>query len=120
MPKMSSIGFTVVKKTACLPPLRLVPHGIDTFLIIEFNSFAFPTWKMYSVNPFGNSTLSRNAGSTAIPRECPWIALKYEMSLDSRNIETFFLFLLLWPVLIFNLQATIAKRRRTSASCTLR
>ena len=41
-------------------------------------------------------------------------------SLDSRNIETFSSLLLLLPELISNLQVTIAKRRRTSASCTLR
>ena len=40
----SSTGFTVVKKTACLPLLRLVPPGINSFLIMEFNSFPFPTW----------------------------------------------------------------------------
>ena len=44
MPYTSSIGFTVVKKTACLPLLRLVPTGINPFLVMEFNSFAFPTW----------------------------------------------------------------------------
>ena len=44
MPYTSSNGFTVVKKTACLPLLRLVPPGINPFLIIEFYSFAFPTW----------------------------------------------------------------------------
>ena len=42
MPCTSSIGVTVVKKTACLPLLRLFPPGINPFLIIEFNSFAFP------------------------------------------------------------------------------
>ena len=39
----SSIGFTVAKNTACLPLLRLFPPGISPFLIVEFNSFAFPT-----------------------------------------------------------------------------
>ena len=43
MPYTSSIGFNVVKKTACLPPQKLVPPGINPFLVIEFNSFAFPT-----------------------------------------------------------------------------
>ena len=62
VPCTSSIGFTVVKNTACLPHMRLFLHGISPFLMIEVNSFAFPTWKMYSVNPFGNSTLSCNAG----------------------------------------------------------
>ena len=38
MPYTSSIGFTVVKKTAC-PLLRLVPPGINPFRIIAFNSF---------------------------------------------------------------------------------
>ena len=40
----SSIGFTAVKNTACLPPLRRFPPGISPFLIIEFNSLASPTW----------------------------------------------------------------------------
>ena len=40
-------------------------------------------------------------------------------SLDSHNIEIFSWFLPL-PVLISSLQVTIAKRRRTSAFCTLR
>ena len=53
IPKTSSIGFTVKKKTACLPLLRLFPPGIHLFLIIEFNSLAFPTWLRYSINPFG-------------------------------------------------------------------
>ena len=44
LPCTSSIGPTVVKKTACLPLLRLVPPGINPFLIMEFNSFAFSTW----------------------------------------------------------------------------
>ena len=30
-----------MKNTACLPLLRLFPPGIDTFLIMEFNSLAF-------------------------------------------------------------------------------
>ena len=78
MPCTSSIGFTEVKKTACLPLLKLVPPGFNSFLIIEFDSFAFPTWRMYSVNPFGNSTLSCNAGSIARSPECPWIARRYK------------------------------------------
>ena len=44
MPYTSSIGFTVVKKTVCLPLLRLAPPGINPILAIEINSFAFPTW----------------------------------------------------------------------------
>ena len=43
----SSIGFNVVKNTACLPLLR------------------------HSVNPFGNSTLSCNVGSIASSPACP-------------------------------------------------
>ena len=43
-----SIGFTVVKNTACLPFLRLFPPGIIPFLFMECNSLAIPTWKMYS------------------------------------------------------------------------
>ena len=34
------------------------PHGINPFLIEEFDSLAFPMWLMYSVNPFDDSTLS--------------------------------------------------------------
>ena len=33
MPYTSSIGFTVVKNTVCLPLLRLFPPGINTFRI---------------------------------------------------------------------------------------
>ena len=66
-----SIEFTVVKNTACLHLSRLFPLGISPFLIIEFNSLAFPTRKMFSVNPLGNSTLSCNSGSTAFSPECP-------------------------------------------------
>ena len=78
MPCTSSIGFTGVKKTACLPLLRLGPPGFNPFLMKEMDSFAFPTWWMYSVNPFGNSTLSCNARSIALSRECPCIARKYK------------------------------------------
>ena len=42
MPYTSSIGFNVDKNTVCLPLLRLVPPGINPFLLMEFNSFAFP------------------------------------------------------------------------------
>ena len=52
MPYSSSIGFTVVQNTACLPLLKFFPPGINPFLIIEFTSLAFPTWWMYSVYPF--------------------------------------------------------------------
>ena len=44
IPFSSSIGFTLVKNTACLPLLRLFPPGINPFLIIEFNSLTFPSW----------------------------------------------------------------------------
>ena len=40
----SSIGFVIVKNTDCLPLLRLRPPGINTLLIMEFISLAFPTW----------------------------------------------------------------------------
>ena len=40
IPYTSSIGFTAVKRTACLRLLRLFPSGINPFLIVEFNSFA--------------------------------------------------------------------------------
>ena len=42
-PYPTSIGLTVVKKTACLPVLSLIPPGINPFLVIELTSFAFPT-----------------------------------------------------------------------------
>ena len=42
IPSPSSIGFTVVKNTACLPLLRLFPPGINPFLIVEFHSLAVP------------------------------------------------------------------------------
>ena len=70
MPKTSSIGFTVVKKTACLPLLRLVPR-IDPFLTTGFNSFAFRAWLRYSVNPFGKSILSCYADFVTLSPECP-------------------------------------------------
>ena len=76
------IHFTAVKNTACLSVLRLFPPGINPFLIIEFNSLAFPSWLMYSVNPFGNNTLSCNSGSTAFSPECPWTARKYKNWLE--------------------------------------
>ena len=42
---VSSMPYTSsVQKTGGLPLLRLFPPGINPFLIIEFNSFAFPTW----------------------------------------------------------------------------
>ena len=40
MPYPSSIGFTEVKNTACLPLLKLFPPGINPFLIMKFNSLA--------------------------------------------------------------------------------
>ena len=67
----SSIGLTVVKNTDCLPHLRLCPPGINPLLIIECTSLTFPMWQMYSVSPFGNSTLSCSSGSTALSQECP-------------------------------------------------
>ena len=47
-----------------------------------FTSLAFPTWYMYSVNPFGNSTLSCDARSIALSPECPWIARRYRNWLE--------------------------------------
>ena len=73
---------------------------------------------MYSVNPFGNSTLSCNVGSTALSPECPWIAEGTGIdwkSLDSSNIEILSSLLLLVPGSISNLQVAIAKHRRTSS-----
>ena len=40
---------------------KKIPPGISPLSITEFNSLAFPTWWMYSVNPCGNSILSCNA-----------------------------------------------------------
>ena len=44
IPFPSSIGLTAVNNTACLPLLRLFPPEIHPFLVMEFNSLAFPTW----------------------------------------------------------------------------
>ena len=76
---------------------------------------------MYSVNPFGNSTLSYNVGSIALSPELELLegtGIDWK-SLDSHNIEICSLLLLLLPESISNLQVTIAQHRRTSSSCTL-
>ena len=44
---------------------------------------------MFSVTPFANSTLSCSSRSTAIPLECPWIALKYEMCLEELGFKQY-------------------------------
>ena len=44
---------------------------------------------MYSVNPFGDSTLSFSLKSIATPPECPWIALKYEMCLEELGLKQY-------------------------------
>ena len=93
--------------------------GINPFLIMEFNSPAFPTWKMYSVNPFGNRTLSCNAGSITLSPECPGIAQRYRNWIHA-IYKIFSSLLVLLPELISNLQVTIAKHRWTSSSWTLR
>ena len=112
MPYTSSIRFIEVKNTACLPLLRLFPSGINQFLIIEFNALAFPTWQRYSVNRFGISTLSCNSGSK-VQELIGRVRIQAILKICS-------LLLLLLPELISNLQVAIAKRRRSSASCTLR
>ena len=38
----SSIGFTIVTNTDCLPLLRLCPPGINPLLIVECTSLTFP------------------------------------------------------------------------------
>ena len=40
----SSIGFTIVKNTDCLPRLRFCPPRINPLLIVECTSLTFPTW----------------------------------------------------------------------------
>ena len=102
------------------------PPGISPFLIVEFNSLAFPTRKMYSVNPFGNGTLSCNVGSIAFSPECPWISRRYrhwlEEELRIQAILKPFLssssFCQSWLISI--LQVTTAKHHLSSSSCTLR
>ena len=70
-PYTSSIGFMVVKKTACLPLLRLVPPGIYPFLIIEISSFPIPTRWRYSVNPFGIILQRRiNSNTSRMSLDC--------------------------------------------------
>ena len=44
---------------------------------------------MYSVNPFGNSTLSCNAGSIALPPEYPWIARRYRNWLEKYEFKQY-------------------------------
>ena len=83
----SSIGFTTVKNTDCLPLLRLCPPSINPLLIVECIPLTFPTWWMYSVNSFGNSTLSCNSGSIAIPPECLWIDLQYRICLEELGFK---------------------------------
>ena len=85
----SSIGFTIVKNTDCLPRLRLCPPGINPLLTIECTSLTFLAWSMFSVNPFGNNTLSCSSGSMAISPECLWIALKYEMCLEELGFKQY-------------------------------
>ena len=85
----SSIGFTTVKNTDCLPLLRLCPPGINPLLIVECIPLTFPTWWMYSVNSFGNSTLSCNSGSIAIPPECLWIDLQYRICMEELGLKQY-------------------------------
>ena len=78
---------------------------------------------MYSVNPFGDSTLSCNVGSIALSPECLWIVRRYRNWLEEFGFTQYWFFpqlLLLLPRLTSNLQVTIAKHRRTSSSCTRR
>ena len=42
---------------------------------------------MYSVKSSGIGTLSCNAGSTRLPPECPWIALKYRKCLEELGFK---------------------------------
>ena len=48
-----------------------------------------PDVQMYSVDPFGNSTLSCNSGSKTIPPKSPWIALKYRMCLEELGFKQY-------------------------------
>ena len=113
-----SIGFTVVKKTAFLPLLRLVPPEINPFLTVESDVVDALG------NPFDNSTMSCNAEYQQhyllnVLELLEGTGIDWKI-LDSRNVDTFSSLLSLFPRLIFNLQVTIAKHRRTSSSCTLR
>ena len=126
MPKTSSIGFTVVKNTACLPLLRLSPPGINPFLTkLNSNHSSVPD----VVQVLGESILSETEHCLAIQDQQHCLLNVLELleitgidwkSLDSSNIETFSQLLLLLPEWISNLQVAIAKRHLTSSSCTLR
>ena len=69
------------ENTDCLS-LRLLPPGINLPWMMERMSWAFPKWLMFSAKSSGNSTPSRNVGSTRVPPECPWIRLKYRKCLE--------------------------------------
>ena len=85
-PYTSSIGFMVVKKTACLPLLLLVPPGIYPFLIIEISSFAIPTWWRYSINPFGIILQRRiNSNTSRMSLDCS----EYEMCLEELGVKQY-------------------------------
>ena len=122
-PYPSSSGFTVVKKTACLPLLRLVPPGIYPFLIMEFNSFAFTTWRgaqqILSESVHCLATRDQQHSLLNVHELLEGTGIDWK-SLDSRNIDISSSLLLLLPELIFNHQVTIAKRRRNCVSCILR
>ena len=74
----------VVKKTASLPLLRLVPPGINPFLIVEINSFAIPKWWRYSVNPFG-IILQRRINTSRMSLDCS----EYEMCLEELGFKQY-------------------------------
>ena len=59
---------------------------------MERMSWAFPKWLMFSAKSSGNSTPSRNVGSTRVPPECPWIALKYRKCLEALGFTQYWNF----------------------------
>ena len=93
-------GSRLWKNTDCLSLLRLFPPRISRPWMMECMSWAFPMWLMQSAKSLVNSTLSCNVGSTRVPLECPWIALKYRKCSEEwgfQQIETFSFVLLLLP-----------------------
>ena len=52
----SSIGFTALKTQIVCLLLTLLPPGINPFLIVEYVSLPFPTWKKYKLKSSGIST----------------------------------------------------------------
>ena len=76
-----------VTKCNCPHPLSLRPVDCEGIEIMESIALAFPMWQMYSAKSSGNSMLSCHVGSTRLPLECPWIALKYKKCMEDLGLK---------------------------------